>query len=119
MTEPTTTITEDPSDTVTPPPSSTTTPSPPPEWKPTRNFYLAFTALCILCLAMAFDASVLSIALSTISADLGGTAIEAFWSVTSFLLASAVFQPTVAALSDIFGRAYVCFFLCLQIPLFG
>jgi len=82
--------------------------APAPKWEPTRNFYLAFAALCILCLAMAFDASVLSIALTTISADLHGSSIEAFWSVTSFLLASAVFQPTVAALSDIFGRPYVC-----------
>jgi MFS family permease len=56
---------------------------------------------------MVFDASVLSVALITISEKLQGTAIEAFWSVTSFLLASAIFQPTVAALSDIFGRAYV------------
>lgn len=44
------------------------------------------------------------------AADLNGTAIEAFWTGTSFLLSSAVFQPSIAALSHIFGRmsALVC-----------
>jgi hypothetical protein len=35
---------------------------------------------------------------------LKGTAIEAFWSGTSFLLTSTVFQPVMGSLSDIFGR---------------
>ena len=38
------------------------------------------------------------------AADLHGTAIEAFWTGTSFLLTSAIFQPPIAALSHIFGR---------------
>ena len=36
--------------------------------------------------------------------DLHGTAIEAFRTVTSLLLSSAIFQPPLAALSHIFGR---------------
>ena len=36
--------------------------------------------------------------------ELGGTAMQAFWSGTSFLLCSTVFQPMTATLSDIFGR---------------
>lgn len=39
-----------------------------------------------------------------ISQELEGTAIEAFWCGTSFLLASTVFQPTFASLSHTFGR---------------
>jgi MFS family permease len=35
---------------------------------------------------------------------LHGTAMQAFWSGTSFLLASTVFQPTTATFSSIFGR---------------
>ncbi len=35
---------------------------------------------------------------------LKGTAIEAFWAGTSFLLCSTVFQPSFAELSHIFGR---------------
>ena len=40
---------------------------------------------------------------------LGGTAIEAFWSGTSFLLASTVFQPVWASTSHIFGRKTALF----------
>lgn len=75
-----------------------------PVFRPTRDFVLAFSALCVLGLACAFDATTLSVALPTMSAALGGTALEAFWSGTSFLLASTVLQPTVASLSNIFGR---------------
>jgi MFS family permease len=35
---------------------------------------------------------------------LGGSAIEAFWSGTSFLLTSTVFQPVLGSFSHIFGR---------------
>ncbi|KAL1842790.1 hypothetical protein VTK73DRAFT_3041 [Phialemonium thermophilum] len=81
-----------------------------PVFKPTRDFVLAFLSLCMVALAIAFDATSLSVALPTISSDLGGTALQAFWSGTSFLLASTILQPTVASLSNIFGRKYVCFF---------
>jgi MFS family permease len=76
-------------------------------FKPSREFLLAFSALMTVCLAVAFDATTLSVGLPLISTDLGGTALEAFWSGISFLLASAVLQPTVAGLSHIFGRKYV------------
>lgn len=39
-----------------------------------------------------------------IARKLNGSAIEAFWSGTSFLLASTVFQPSFASFSHIFGR---------------
>lgn len=35
---------------------------------------------------------------------LSGSAIEAFWSGTSFLLTSTVFQPIIGSFSHIFGR---------------
>lgn len=78
-----------------------------PQFKPSRDFYLAFLSLATIVLAVAFDATSLSVALPDMSFDLGGTALEAFWAGTSFLLASTVFQPTVAGLSNIFGRKYV------------
>ncbi len=74
---------------------------------PTREFFLAFAALMTLALAVSIDATSLSVALPIISSALDGTALEAFWSGTSFLLASTVLQPTVASLSNIFGRKYV------------
>jgi MFS family permease len=39
-----------------------------------------------------------------IAAALHGSAIEAFWSGTSFLLTSTVFQPVLGSFSHIFGR---------------
>lgn len=57
----------------------------------------------------ALDATSLSVALPVIAADLGGSAIEAFWAGTSFLLTSTVFQPTYASLSHIFGRKPLIF----------
>lgn len=88
-------------------------PLPPPEspdsgeFKPSRNFMLAFLSICIITLAAALDATSLSIALPMIAEKLKGTAIEAFWSGTSFLLTSAVFQPVIAGLSHVFGRKEV------------
>lgn len=76
-------------------------------WRPSRDFILAFSSLSTLTLAVAFDATTLSVALPTISQALHGTALEAFWSGTSFLLSSTVLQPSIASLSNIFGRKYV------------
>ncbi|KAL0935207.1 major facilitator superfamily transporter [Colletotrichum truncatum] len=78
-------------------------------FKPSREFLLAFGALCTVVLAVAIDATTLSVALPTMSTQLGGTALEAFWSGTSFLLASTVLQPTIAGLSIIFGRKYMVY----------
>jgi hypothetical protein len=78
-----------------------------PIFKPNRDFYLAFLALCVVTLTIALDATSLSVALPIVSTALGGTALEAFWSGTSFLLSSTVFQPSIASLSDIFGRKNV------------
>lgn len=76
-------------------------------WKPSRDFLLAFSSLAVLTLSVAFDATTISVALPTISDALGGTALEAFWCGTSFLLSSTVLQPSLASLSNIFGRKYV------------
>ena len=91
---------------LTPDTSTDDAPLPPP-FKPTTSFILAFSSLMMLCLAVALDATTLSVALPVMSTDLSGTALQAFWSGTGFLLASSVFQPVVASLSSIFGRSYV------------
>ncbi|KAI2618665.1 MFS general substrate transporter [Hypomontagnella submonticulosa] len=77
---------------------------PPAAFKPGRDFIFAFSSICIITLAAALDATSLSIALPIITQELSGTAIEAFWTGTSFLLTSAVFQPVIAGLSHVFGR---------------
>jgi hypothetical protein len=81
-----------------------TTAAPNTEFKPTTAFVLAFISICVITLAAALDATSLSIALPIITEKLKGSAIEAFWSGTSFLLTSAVFQPVIAGLSHVFGR---------------
>ncbi|CEJ57424.1 hypothetical protein PMG11_06118 [Penicillium brasilianum] len=60
--------------------------------------------MAILSLMAALDGTSISVALPTMSHELGGTAIEAFWTGTSFTLCSAVFQPVFSSLSDLFGR---------------
>ncbi|KAI0875112.1 major facilitator superfamily domain-containing protein [Hypoxylon argillaceum] len=62
---------------------------------------------------VSLDGTSVSVALPILSHDLGGTTIEAFWTGTSFLLASGVLQVPVGALSDIFGRMPVLFFSTL------
>ncbi|KAF7902270.1 hypothetical protein EAF00_002173 [Botryotinia globosa] len=74
------------------------------EFIPSTAFIFAFSSICLMSLAAALDATSLSIALPIITAKLRGSAIEAFWSGTSFLLTSAVSQPVIAGLSHVFGR---------------
>jgi MFS family permease len=76
----------------------------PEPFKPSGRFYLAFISLALSALAAAIDATSLSVALPTITHDLGGTSIEAFWAGTSFLLASTICQPVFTSLSHVFGR---------------
>lgn len=89
--------------------------APQPDFKPGRRLYGAIISLCTVILVVALDATSLSVALPIVSQDLGGTAIEAFWSGTSFLLTSTVFQPNFASLSHIFGRKPL---VCTTRPLF-
>ncbi|KAI9817372.1 MAG: hypothetical protein M1832_004679 [Thelocarpon impressellum] len=96
--------------------SKTATPGPEPEPKipATRKgwrFALAFLALGAVAFASALDATILSIALPVIAADLKATSLESFWAGISFLLTTVLFQPISTICSDIFGRKlvlYVC-----------
>lgn len=81
-----------------------------PEWKPGRGLYLAFLAMAVLTLMVALDGTSLSVALPIIAQTLHGSALEAFWSGTSFLLASTVFQPSFAQLSHVLGRVQMTMF---------
>jgi hypothetical protein len=76
-------------------------------WKPTKRFLLAFTSLLSIVAAVAIESTSLPTALAVMSSELGGTALQAFWSGTSYLLASTVLQPSIAAMSHILGRKNV------------
>ena len=58
------------------------------EFNPGWRFYLAFSSLLVITLMAALDATSLSVAIPRITKSLGGSAIEGFWSGTSFLLTS-------------------------------
>ena len=77
-------------------------------FKPGISFILAFISICVVTLAAALDATSLSIALPIVTKRLNGTAIQTFWSGTSFLVTSAVIQPVFGGLSHGFGRKQVC-----------
>jgi MFS family permease len=82
----------------------------PPPFEPGLRFYLAFSALAALSLVIALDGTSISVALPIIADELNGTAMEAFWSGTSFLLSCTVFQPVYATFSHIFGRKALTLF---------
>ncbi|KAJ5662263.1 uncharacterized protein N7477_009879 [Penicillium maclennaniae] len=73
-------------------------------WHPTWQLKCIFAVVGLLNFVAALDATSISVSLPTISNDLGGTATEAFWAGTSFLVASCVFQPIFSLASDLFGR---------------
>lgn len=68
------------------------------------RFYSTGLCICLLNLVAAWDATSLAIVLPTIAATLGGSALQSFWLVISFLLAATVFSPLFATLSNILGR---------------
>ncbi|KAK7188494.1 major facilitator superfamily transporter [Paraphaeosphaeria sporulosa] len=74
------------------------------EWKPERKEWIIMISLSIISLMVALDATILVTVLPQITQSLNGTAIDAFWTGTSYLLSSAVFQPIIASVSEFFGR---------------
>lgn len=74
------------------------------DWKPQRQEYLIMYTIAFISLVVALDATILVSVLPSLAMDLHGFAEEAFWAGTSYLLSSAVFQPFISDLSEIFGR---------------
>ncbi|KAF2968178.1 hypothetical protein GQX73_g5380 [Xylaria multiplex] len=81
-------------------------------WKPSRHEKAIIYTLAITSLIVALDATIVITPLSTIVQDLDGTATQAFWIGTSYLLVNAVTMPVICAVSDIFGRP-VCLIFSL------
>jgi EmrB/QacA subfamily drug resistance transporter len=85
------------------------------EWARGTGFWRCFAALCVPILLSAFEGSVVSTALPTISLalDLGP---NSSWVATAFLLASIVFQPLFGQLADIWGRRHL---MMIAVVIFG
>jgi MFS family permease len=73
--------------------------------KPPRSpqFWGVFASLCILAFLCALDAVTITTALPTITAAVGG-ATQYVWIANSFVMASAVLQPLLGQIADVFGR---------------
>ncbi|KAK4118070.1 MFS general substrate transporter [Parathielavia appendiculata] len=78
----------------------------PEEWVRGVGFWRCFIGLCIPILLSAFEGSVVSTALPTISRSLS-LGPNSSWVATAFLLASIVFQPLYGQLADIWGRRHL------------
>jgi hypothetical protein len=81
------------------------------------RFWVCFSMLNLTAFVSSLDAVVVAAVLPTITADLGGTSDQAFWSGSGFLLAATITQPVFGTFSEIFGRkimlllALACFLM--------
>ncbi|KAI9647931.1 hypothetical protein NHQ30_004320 [Ciborinia camelliae] len=69
----------------------------------TFRFWGIFVALCLLSFISALDVAIITTALPTITAEIGGSR-EYVWIANSFVLGSSVFQPLFGQLANLFGR---------------
>lgn len=60
--------------------------------------------LMLLSLMCSFEVASVSVSLPYMTEELHGTSTQAVWVGAAFLLTSAVFQPLISSLSEIFGR---------------
>ncbi|KAI5304370.1 hypothetical protein KEM56_006563 [Ascosphaera pollenicola] len=81
-------------------------------FRATKTVLLAGLAIFLIILAAAIDATSLSIALPIVTERLKGTAIQAFWAGTSYLVTSGVMQPVIGGLSHVFGRKEMVLISC-------
>ncbi|PQE32926.1 major Facilitator Superfamily protein [Rutstroemia sp. NJR-2017a WRK4] len=72
----------------------------------TFRFWGIFVALCLLSFISALDVAIITTALPTITAEIGG-AKEYTWIANSFVLASSVFQPLFGQLANLFWTSGV------------
>ncbi|KAL2263572.1 hypothetical protein VTK26DRAFT_6220 [Humicola hyalothermophila] len=83
--------------------SPPSTPPAPPKTKHGIRFWGIIAALCLLSFISALDVAIITTALPTITAQIGGES-QYVWIANSFVLASSVLQPLFGQLADIIGR---------------
>ncbi|KAH8888271.1 MFS general substrate transporter [Thozetella sp. PMI_491] len=83
---------------------------PPAAEKKSLKFWTVFIALCLLGLSTSLEATVVTTALPKISADID-IGSRYVWVGSAFLLASAVVQPFLGQLADVFGRRWPLLFV--------
>ena len=90
-------------------PTTLTSTSPSPSDTPDASVRLVIGSVAVLMLLAALDQTIVSTALPTIVADLGGLD-HLSWVVTAYILASTMVAPLYGKLGDTFGRRNVVFF---------
>ena len=75
---------------------------------PVTSLRLVIGSVAVLLLLAALDQTVVSTALPTIVADLGGLE-QLSWVVTAYILASTVVAPLYGKLGDLYGRRLMVF----------
>ncbi|KAK5203644.1 hypothetical protein LTR41_010671 [Exophiala xenobiotica] len=75
----------------------------PPGWKPPKKTVSAMATLALVSFLAALDSTILVTILPVIAHELHGSTIDSFWAGTSYLLSSAVSQPVIAMLAQLFG----------------
>ncbi|KAF3014662.1 hypothetical protein E8E14_000820 [Neopestalotiopsis sp. 37M] len=111
-TEPQKVVMEDASDSPTAVGEMGATESSTKEWKPSTHELLIMISLAIITFMISLDACIVATSLHAIVTALDGNTTEGFWVGTSYFLATAVVMPTIAAVSDVFGRP-----ICLTVSL--
>lgn len=67
------------------------------------HFWMIIFSLCLLAFISALDVMIITTALPTIIADVGGST-QYVWIANSFVIASTVLQPLVGQLANVLGR---------------
>jgi DHA2 family multidrug resistance protein len=73
-------------------------------WRPRVNPWLIAPAVMLATFMEVLDTSIASVALPYIGGNLGATAQEATWVMTSYLVSNAIVLPASGWLSRVFGR---------------
>lgn len=73
-------------------------------WRPKHNPYLIAITVTLATFMETLDSSIANVALPHIAGSLGATYQEATWSLTSYLVSSAIVLPVSGWLSTVLGR---------------
>ncbi|KAK5993203.1 MFS transporter L2 [Cladobotryum mycophilum] len=84
------------------------------------SFHLAFLSLLIMVFIVSVDATALAVALPTITEELNGTTLEAFWANIAFMLIVTIVQPVqetpLYAAFFFFGLGSIVFAVAPSLP---
>ncbi|PYI00217.1 putative efflux pump antibiotic resistance protein [Aspergillus sclerotiicarbonarius CBS 121057] len=77
------------------------------QWKPVNGQWVILGCLALLSFIIALDTTIVTPAIPVLENSLHGDLVKAFWTGKSYLLASAVCQPFIVDLSDVFGHRII------------